>query len=359
MSNAAKDGFENEDVLASIRRLVAEESARGEARETPVSQDNIPRAHAPEIGVEAPRPARVFQRRRSVDSAGLVDRQSINRAARAKLLLTDDFRVAEMKLQAEAQTDDTAERMALSDDLDDFPTELAMDLDALPATLAEEDDTPDTNQTLRRSGRVRAGFNDEEQTQLSKEIDGFLETIEEKESHASEMLEPSVEASSPIDLDALLDGGEEGIAIEDIPDEVLPGAEARAKRRRAAAVRAAQVSQASAAMRTNPAPIAAEQDTPRKDLPELSQADGAAESSVTMEQIEKAVQASLEAYVREIELAAPRVTEIDINPEMLRDMVSDIVRRELQGSLGERITRNVRKLVRREIYRALEARDLG
>ncbi|NQZ74346.1 MAG: hypothetical protein HRT60_14925, partial [Dinoroseobacter sp.] len=46
-------------------------------------------------------------------------------------------------------------------------------------------------------------------------------------------------------------------------------------------------------------------------------------------------------------------------PEMLRDMVSEIVRRELQGSLGERITRNVRKLVRREIYRALEARDLG
>ena len=82
-------------------------------------------------------------------------------------------------------------------------------------------------------------------------------------------------------------------------------------------------------------------------------------SSVTVEQIEKAVQASLEAYVRETELAAPRPTEIDINPEMLRDMVSEIVRRELQGSLGERITRNVRKLVRREIYRALEARDLG
>ena len=97
-------------------------------------------------------------------------------------------------------------------------------------------------------------------------------------------------------------------------------------------------------MRTNPAPIAAEQDTCRKDLPELSQADGAAESSVTMEQIENAVQASLEAYVRETELAAPRATEIDINPEMLRDMVSDIVRRELQGSLGERITRNVRSL---------------
>ena len=31
---------------------------------------------------------------------------------------------------------------------------------------------------------------------------------------------------------------------------------------------------------------------------------------------------------------------------------------ELQGALGERITRNVRKLVRREIQRALTAQDL-
>ncbi|MEH6392097.1 MAG: hypothetical protein V7763_10620 [Sulfitobacter sp.] len=44
--------------------------------------------------------------------------------------------------------------------------------------------------------------------------------------------------------------------------------------------------------------------------------------------------------------------------EMLRDLVSEIVRTELQGALGERITRNVRKLVRREIHRALTSQDL-
>ena len=44
--------------------------------------------------------------------------------------------------------------------------------------------------------------------------------------------------------------------------------------------------------------------------------------------------------------------------EMLRDLVSEIVRSELQGTLGERITRNVRKLVRREIHRALTAQEL-
>ncbi len=41
----------------------------------------------------------------------------------------------------------------------------------------------------------------------------------------------------------------------------------------------------------------------------------------------------------------------------LRAMVSDIVRQELQGPLGERITRNVRKLVRREIHRILASED--
>ncbi|KPP86142.1 MAG: Protein of unknown function (DUF2497) [Rhodobacteraceae bacterium HLUCCO07] len=47
-----------------------------------------------------------------------------------------------------------------------------------------------------------------------------------------------------------------------------------------------------------------------------------------------------------------------IDEEMLREMVADIVRQELQGTLGERITRNVRKLVRREIHRALAAHEL-
>jgi hypothetical protein len=47
-----------------------------------------------------------------------------------------------------------------------------------------------------------------------------------------------------------------------------------------------------------------------------------------------------------------------IDEEALRDMVSEIVRAELQGALGERITRNVRKLVRREIHRALTAQEL-
>ncbi|MCJ7871502.1 hypothetical protein [Phaeobacter sp. J2-8] len=47
-----------------------------------------------------------------------------------------------------------------------------------------------------------------------------------------------------------------------------------------------------------------------------------------------------------------------IDEDTLRTMVAEIVRSELQGALGERITRNVRRLVRREIHRALANQDL-
>lgn len=49
--------------------------------------------------------------------------------------------------------------------------------------------------------------------------------------------------------------------------------------------------------------------------------------------------------------------EAVIDEAALREMVAEIVRQELMGALGERITRNVRKLVRREIHRALSAQD--
>ena len=43
--------------------------------------------------------------------------------------------------------------------------------------------------------------------------------------------------------------------------------------------------------------------------------------------------------------------------ESLRETILGIVRSELQGELGDRVTRNVRKLVHREIKRALTSRN--
>ena len=54
---------------------------------------------------------------------------------------------------------------------------------------------------------------------------------------------------------------------------------------------------------------------------------------------------------------ADGVDELLIDEESLRELVSDIVRQELQGAMGERITRNVRRMVRREIQQALALKD--
>ena len=60
----------------------------------------------------------------------------------------------------------------------------------------------------------------------------------------------------------------------------------------------------------------------------------------------------------------PTLVDSDGNPltvldeDALHEIVRTLIREELQGALGERITRNVRKLVRAEINRALTARAL-
>ena len=56
---------------------------------------------------------------------------------------------------------------------------------------------------------------------------------------------------------------------------------------------------------------------------------------------------------------AVETADISIDEEALRKLVVEIVHQELGGELGERITRNVRKLVRREINRILVSRGLG
>lgn len=59
--------------------------------------------------------------------------------------------------------------------------------------------------------------------------------------------------------------------------------------------------------------------------------------------------------------AAEELSELSdavLDEDALRDLISEIVRQELQGALGERITRNVRKLVRREIHRALASQKM-
>jgi len=50
---------------------------------------------------------------------------------------------------------------------------------------------------------------------------------------------------------------------------------------------------------------------------------------------------------------------VSLDEEALRAIVADVVHGELQGALGERVSHNIRQLVRREIARALESRGLA
>lgn len=64
-------------------------------------------------------------------------------------------------------------------------------------------------------------------------------------------------------------------------------------------------------------------------------------------------------FIRSVQ-PEPEVVEpamLPVDEAVVREMVANIVRQELQGVLGERITRNVRKLVRREIHRVLSNED--
>ncbi len=64
-----------------------------------------------------------------------------------------------------------------------------------------------------------------------------------------------------------------------------------------------------------------------------------------------------EVLAEGIEARAVRLQGAPIlDEEALRDVINSIVREELQGELGDRISRNLRKLIRREIGDMLEDR---
>lgn len=53
-----------------------------------------------------------------------------------------------------------------------------------------------------------------------------------------------------------------------------------------------------------------------------------------------------------------KAADLGVDPAELRDLLRDLIREELAGPLGARMTRNIRKLVRAEIARELAMREL-
>jgi cell pole-organizing protein PopZ len=85
----------------------------------------------------------------------------------------------------------------------------------------------------------------------------------------------------------------------------------------------------------------------------------AAAAPETSEATEAAPTAAPKAFVDTIsEGAEAEGLEAVLDEEMLRQLVAYLVREELQGQLGERVTFQVRKLVRSEIAKVLDERGL-
>ena len=74
------------------------------------------------------------------------------------------------------------------------------------------------------------------------------------------------------------------------------------------------------------------------------------------DQAEAEAGAALEAEVGAVGTTA-EPAEMRLDEQVLRELVRELILGELQGTLGERMTRNVRKLVRAEIARALALRE--
>ncbi|MCP1169279.1 hypothetical protein NHG85_12235, partial [Limimaricola sp. ASW11-118] len=79
----------------------------------------------------------------------------------------------------------------------------------------------------------------------------------------------------------------------------------------------------------------------------------AAEAPIPSEDVAASVSESAAPHAPAETGQAPIVDE-----EMLRRIVTEVLREELRGPLGDRITSNLRKLVRREIFRALASDEV-
>jgi hypothetical protein len=107
-----------------------------------------------------------------------------------------------------------------------------------------------------------------------------------------------------------------------------------------------------------------EEDLTEENLVEDEAQEAAVETDQMIDQIadaitETAIVGAASAIEDELDedLAAYLSEETTLDEDMLRSLVTQVVRSELEGELGERMTRNIRKLVRREVFSILESRE--
>ncbi|MEL6452124.1 MAG: hypothetical protein AAFQ19_12780 [Pseudomonadota bacterium] len=324
---------EVEDVLASIRRLVSDDKRPETAAEPTPAQD--------------------------------------------RLVLTPSLRVMEDADVAE----DVAESDTHAKAGEDQPSD-----DVLHMSIHEafaEDDTPDAVEDLDAPGQGA----ETAEAALAEDVaedatDVSADDHDERQSDAVEDVQDSVAEDDADTLsDIIAEAAVEDVAAEDaaVEDEAIeddeaeemqaevipPEAEAAPREAEKGAAEQRTLSEKIAALETllgtqgkEFEPDAGEEDTPfvEAEAPTMTWEDAEPEPAFTPTAAPEPA-----APDEDDEATAAQIFSSDedvLDEEALRELVSDIVREELQGALGERITRNVRKLVRREIHRALAAQEL-
>lgn len=327
---------EIEDVLSSIRRLVSEDTRKpgsdGHERDAGDRPERL--VLTPALRVADPADADPDPAENAEDGAALAGpdtaaeagpRAGIGRDIRAMMRADASFEDAAEAAPAEAEPTDDGQSEAVPD-ADPAPAETpAQPRSGLEAKIAELE--------------ALIGRSDEEwEPESAGQGENAGAPTEALEWEDADLAGPDTDMSGAPDETAT-----EGAAPDEAPAEWdVPGEEDQPE---AASLEEWRVEAA------DPAPEPTAEDR-------IAEADATEETAEdTGKDTGDNTEDNTEAPPEDGDLAEFFDDSTEIDEAMLRDMLTEIVREELQGALGERITRNVRKLVRREIHRALTARE--
>ena len=267
-------------------------------------------------------------------------------------LLASDLPAADL---SEWTEDDVAE-----DSADVAETDLAeIDNPATEAQVGKTDDAMGESEDVHafREDAPEQGEDWTDAVEPETAEDVVSEELEEESAEPSDLSDSAINSDTP-DTEALIEDRADATAASqagEISDE-YEWDEEREEVEDPVNIATFRHTPVDTALRIDPLPLVAEGAAVVDD--ETSE-EHAADTAQVAENEEASTEASdVEAEASEAKpIGLGDIDETVLDEETLRELVSDIVRKELTGELGERITRNVRKLVRREIHRALATRE--
>lgn len=392
--NDSGSNNEIEDVLASIRRLVSKETTPPPAAPETSREAPAPAADENEFLVLTPsqrisrRVAEVVAARDAATAAGTGSRDLANELARLESSIAELEAVVSpaAAIAASPETEEAPFIEMTDDDLiEERPSAVTLAFrSSYAAEAPEKAQTPvpdEVQATVQEEGAAEPAPDEEAADEeaaapLWSEPDEIVDNAPE-EGAAPRHEEPSRSANSPLPDEAF--ATPEFPAQDEVPDEVPEAAAAAAGH--PADARDAEQDAEDASTDEPPALADAAGDTVA--APEAAQAEDEPDTEQTPDMLAETSDAAhpddtAEAPMRptivrggqpvlhdaepeedddpDDEAVAPATAKID--EDALRLMVAQLIREELRGVLGERITSNVRKLVRREIQRALRDQTL-